>query len=70
MVDIFTKQRKVLNAFDTAALPSSGMNVEYAKLKSNTVQYEELEAEGDKLALKSSWLRLPCKNTWWIYRTF
>jgi len=50
VVDIFSKQRKVLNAFDTAALPSSGMNVEYAKLKSNTVQYEQQALEGDKLA--------------------
>jgi len=49
VVDIFSKQRKVLNAFDTAALPGSGVFVEYAKLKSNTVDYDTQALEGDKL---------------------
>lgn len=50
VVDIWSKPRRVLNAFDTATLPSSGMNVEYATLDTNTVQYEEQAAEGDLLA--------------------
>lgn len=50
VVDIWSKPRRVLNAFDTATLPSSGMNVEYATLDTNSVQYEEQALEGDLLA--------------------
>ena len=35
-VKIVDKPRKVLNAFNRAALPDEGLNVEYAKLNSNT----------------------------------
>lgn len=50
VVEIINKPRKVLNAFSTAVLPSTGLKVEYAVLDTDTVQYAQQAAEGDTLA--------------------
>lgn len=50
VVEIINKPRKVLNAFSTATLPATGLKVEYAKLDTDTVDYDEQAAEGDVLA--------------------
>ena len=47
---IVNKPRKVLNAFGSAALPAEGMNVEYAKMATNTTAVGVQAAEGDALS--------------------
>jgi hypothetical protein len=48
---IFDASSGVLSAlFSTGALPEKGMNVEFSRLLSNTVQVQEQEEEGDDLA--------------------
>lgn len=48
---LFDNSSGVLSAvFETGALPADGMNIEYAQLKSNTVQVTQQAAEGDDLA--------------------
>lgn len=49
VVDIINKPRRVLNAFSTAVLPATGLNVEYAELDANTIAVAEQAAEGDTL---------------------
>ncbi|MGO3679187.1 MAG: HK97 family phage prohead protease, partial [Microbacteriaceae bacterium] len=49
---IFDSSSGVLSEFfSTGPLPETGMNVEYAQLKSNTVSVEEQKKEGDDLKL-------------------
>jgi hypothetical protein len=51
LTNIFDASSGVLSAiFAKGALPEKGMNVEFAKLLTNTVQVQEQEAEGDDLA--------------------
>lgn len=40
----------ILNFFETGTLPTTGLNIEYGQLKSNTMKFEKQEAEGDDLA--------------------
>lgn len=48
---IFDNSSGVLSSiFETGTLPATGMNIEYAQLKSNTVQVTQQVAEGDDLA--------------------
>ena len=48
-IRLIDKPRKVLNSFQTAALPATGTSVEYGVLESNTVQVSKQEDEGDDL---------------------
>lgn len=51
LTEIFDASSGVLSRiFATGALPEKGMNIEFARLKSNTVQVQEQENEGDDLA--------------------
>lgn len=50
VVDIVNKPRRVLNAFSTAVLPPTGLNVEYAELDANSIAVQKQAAEGDTLA--------------------
>ena len=50
VVEIINKPRKVLNAFSSATLPSTGLKVEYALLDTDTVDYAVQANEGDTLA--------------------
>lgn len=50
VIRLIEKRRRVLNIFTVEPLPSEGMTLEYAKLKSNTVKVEKQAKEGDKLA--------------------
>ena len=48
---IFDNSSGVLSSiFETGTLPATGMNIEYAQLKSNTTQVTQQVAEGDDLA--------------------
>lgn len=42
-------RRALINTFDTGALPATGMSVEYAQLKNNTMVAGEQPAEGEDL---------------------
>ncbi len=48
-IRLIDKGRKVLNSFQTAPLPGTGMQLEYGVLESNTVSVAEQENEGDTL---------------------
>lgn len=45
------ERRRVLNSFTTEVLPATGMSVEYAKLKSNTLTAKEQAKQGDDLTM-------------------
>lgn len=50
IIKLVTERRKTINSFTTAALPAEGLNLEYAKLKSNTITVSQQTNEGDDLA--------------------
>lgn len=50
VIRLIEKRRRVLNIFTVEPLPSEGMTLEYAKLKSNTLKVEKQAKEGDNLA--------------------
>lgn len=50
LVEVIKKRRPVLSTFATGTLPSEGMGVEYAVLKSDTTQVGVQAAEADDLA--------------------
>lgn len=50
VIRLIEKRRRVLNIFTVEPLPSEGMTLEYAKLKSNTLKVEKQANEGDTLA--------------------
>jgi HK97 family phage prohead protease len=49
-VRILNAGRPTYSVFSTGALPADGMNVEYPKVNTNTLDVEEQAAEGDTLA--------------------
>jgi HK97 family phage prohead protease len=49
-VRILNAGRPTYSVFSTGALPADGMNVEYPKVNTNTLDVEEQAAEGDALA--------------------
>ena len=49
-VRILNAGRPTFSVFSTGALPADGMNVEYPKVNTNTLDVEEQAAEGDALA--------------------
>ncbi|WP_084130317.1 HK97 family phage prohead protease [Demequina sp. NBRC 110055] len=49
LTEIIKKRRPVLETFATGTLPSTGMNVEYAELESDSTQVGVQSAEGDDL---------------------
>lgn len=49
IIHLVEKRRRILNTFNTEPLPEKGMNLEYAKLKANTVAVAKQANEGDAL---------------------
>ena len=47
---LIANNRPTLNAFSRAALPATGVTVEYAKINSNTLSVDEQNPEGEALA--------------------
>ena len=50
LVEVLKAKQVVANTFARGAVPATGMSVEYAVLKSNTIQVGKQAAEGDDLA--------------------
>lgn len=49
LIRLVEDKRKVKNMFQTAALPPEGLNLEFAKLKTNSISVAQQEHEGDDL---------------------